>query len=234
MDFCWQSNVSAFKYAVQDSTQEMSITSLSQAWRSQMSPDIARCPLGVGGTVDPGENYSVQCFGESVSRGWCKPLDSLRCSEGQCGVRAERPALSVPQLQWGTTSRDHQTHQEGGTGGRKEGQAQKKADQGVVCYPHLPLFTCHEHHLSAWTLWPGRDRRVWRANGLSLSCLHFLSPKTGRAPSGTCLRESCGDYMCLCRTELWTGLLIWKCKSGLLFLVFYSFSDLGLCLSSRV
>ena len=119
----------------------------------QMSP-------GGGGTVDPGENYSVQCFGESVSRGWCKPLDSLRCSEGQCGVRAERPALSVPQLQWGTTSRDHQTHQEGGTGGRKEGQAQKKADQGVVCYPHLPLFTCHEHHLSAWTLWPGRDRRV--------------------------------------------------------------------------
>ena len=129
----------------------MTITNVSR--HCQMSP-------GGGGTVDPGENYSVQCFGESVSRGWCKPLDSLRCSEGQCGVRAERPALSVPQLQWGTTSRDHQTHQEGGTGGRKEGQAQKKADQGVVCYPHLPLFTCHEHHLSAWTLWPGRDRRV--------------------------------------------------------------------------
>ena len=72
---------------------------------------------------------------ENLSRGRCKPLDSLRCSEGQCGVRAERPALSVPQLQWGTTSRDHQTHQERGTGGRKEGQAQKKADQGVVCYP---------------------------------------------------------------------------------------------------
>ena len=173
-----------------------------------MSPDIARCPLGVGGTVAPDENYLVQCFGESVSRGRCKPLDSLRCSEGQCGVRAERPALSVPQLQWGTTSRDHQTHQEGGTGGRKEGQAQKKADQGVVCYPHLPPFTCHEHHLSAWTLWPGRDRRVRWANGLSLSCLHFLSPNTGRAPSGTCLRESCGDYMRLRRTELRTGLLI--------------------------
>ena len=107
----------------------MTITNVSR--HCQMSP-------GGGGTVDPGENYSVQCFGESVSRGWCKPLDSLRCSEGQCGVRAERPALSVPQLQWGTTSRDHQTHQEGGTGGRKEGQAQKKADQGVVCYPHLP------------------------------------------------------------------------------------------------
>ena len=100
-----------------------------------MSPDIARCPLGVGGTVAPDENHLVQCFGESVSRGRCKPLDSLRCSDGQCGVRAERPALSVPQLQWGTTSRDHQTHQERGTGGRKEGQAQKKADQGVVCYP---------------------------------------------------------------------------------------------------
>ena len=107
----------------------------------QTLPDV---PWGWG-TVAPGENYSVQCFGQSVSRGWCKPLDSLRCSEGQCCVRAERPAVSVTQLQWGIPAEATRLIKKEGLGGGRRDKAGRRqirvwsATPTSLCSPAMSL-----------------------------------------------------------------------------------------------
>lgn len=163
----------------------MTITNVSR--HCQMSP-------AVGGTVASGENYSVQ-LGESVSRRWCKPLDSLRCSEGQCGVRAEEAHCVCAPAPMG-----HNQQRPPDSTRRRlwEGKRDKPQRRQIRCglLPHLPLcspaVSCHSFCLDSVAR-EGLQSVMgqWLKPLMSL----LLSPKTGTC-SGAC-RDSCGDYMCL-------------------------------------